>query len=187
MLEFIQANALRLVCVGEVGLDFQPRILVGPNNDECMDTNKEIQFRVFERQLEVAKHLRLPVNVHSRAAGHYAIECLERSEISSAVLHAFDGRTSYAVRAAEKGYYFSVPPSSCLMPLASSYIAKLPLDKLLLETDSPALAPVKQQRNVPSNLRVSCQTIASVRNISCDDVARITTENARRLFPKAFQ
>lgn len=106
VLDFIRSNADRLVAVGEVGLDFSPHVLrndllmAGPGGNEAA---KAAQRLIFEQQIALAMELGLPLNVHSRSAGHHAIDCLIRCGTTSALLHAFDGKLQHAVRGAAAG------------------------------------------------------------------------------------
>jgi TatD DNase family protein len=85
----------------------------------------------------------------------------------------------------EVGYYFSIPPSIVRSPQKQKLVRHLPFDRLLLESDAPVLGPDPSARNEPKNVRLACEAIAEIRGLSVEDVARATTENARRLFPRA--
>lgn len=99
-------------------------------------------------------------------------------------MHAFDGNAKSAQAGIDAGYYFSIPPSSIRSDQKQKLLEKLPLSQILLETDSPVLGPDKDSRNEPANLRISCEVVAKIKKVSVDDVQRITTENALRLFPR---
>lgn len=178
VLDFIRHHADQLVAVGEIGLDFSPHV-VGNNTDL-----REVQQAVFQHQVLLANELGLPVNVHSRSAGHYAIEALISNGAQGALLHAFDGKLGHALKGAQAGFYFSVPPSIVRSPQNQKLVKGLPLDRLVLETDSPALGPEKAGVNVPANIQISCAEIARIKGLSVAEVQQITTENALRLFPR---
>lgn len=166
----------RLGAIGEVGLDFQPRITQTPED-------KDIQKEVLSRQIDLAKKYDLPVNVHSRSAGRPTIALLKEKGVRNALLHAFDGNPKVAMDGVREGYFFSIPPS-IVRSEQQKLVKALPVEHLLLETDSPALGPVKQERNVPANIHVSCDYIADVKKIDSAHLSHITTQNAIKLFPR---
>ncbi|XP_033844240.1 tatD DNase domain containing 3-like isoform X2 [Periophthalmus magnuspinnatus] len=175
-LPIIEKYKDQLVGIGEVGLDFTPRFVSG-------DKDKENQRQVLIRQVEIAKQLELPVNVHSRSAGRPTIHLLKELGVQNALLHAFDGKTAVAMDGVRAGFYFSIPPS-IIRSEQQKLVKCLPLENICLETDSPALGPEKQVRNEPQNIRVSAEFVAKVKGVSVERVMEVTTENALRLFPK---
>ncbi len=173
LLELIDKNVDRLAAVGEVGLD---RWKV----KETVDL--EVQERIFRRFVRAAIRLDLPLNVHSRSAGARAIEVLREEGARRVLLHAFDGRAASAGPGVEAGYFFSVPPSIVRSLQKQKLVRRLPLECLLLETDSPVLGPEPGSRNEPANVRVSARAIADLRGIGEEAVLEATSANARRLF-----
>ncbi len=177
MLSFIRVHSTELAAIGEVGLDYWVA------KDQRA---REIQREVLASQVALALELDLPLNVHSRSAGRHTIEALKELGAQKVLLHAFDGRASSAAIGLEAGYYFSVPPSLVRSPQKQKLVRSLPLERLLLESDCPVLGPTVQERNEPANLRITCAEIAKIKGVSEEQVARITTQNALKLFPKAF-
>ncbi|XP_074484202.1 putative deoxyribonuclease tatdn3 [Sebastes fasciatus] len=166
----------RLVAIGEIGLDFTPwRAPAQQDRDD--------QMNVFIKQLNVAKELDLPVNVHSRSAAKVTIATMREQGISRALLHNFAGKPSVALEGVKAGYLFSFPPAVCRNQQRDKLIRQIPLEHICLETDSPALGLDKHVRNEPCNIVLSCRYIAEVKGLSPQTVQLATAQNAHRLFP----
>ncbi|XP_075060332.1 putative deoxyribonuclease tatdn3-A [Mixophyes fleayi] len=166
-----------LVAIGEIGLDFTPWLTPSPKD-------REEQLKVFQLQLDIAKRLDLPVNVHSRSAGRQTIAFLKEQGVEKVLLHNFAGRPSAALEGVKAGYFFSFPPAVTKNNQREKLIRQIPLENICLETDSPALGPDKEERNVPSNIHIPCEYIAGVKGLSPEAVRQATTHNALRLFAK---
>lgn len=166
-----------LVGIGEIGLDFTPWLA-------STSQQREEQQKVFRMQLSIAQSFDLPVNVHSRSAGRQTISFLKEHGVQKVLLHNFAGRLSAALEGAQAGYYFSFPPAITRNNQREKIIRQLPLENICLETDSPALGPNKEERNIPENIRISCQYISDVKGLSPETVCEVTSKNALHLFPK---
>lgn len=177
VLDFIRREQSKLVGIGEVGLDFSPHFVK-------KEDDKAAQRYVLTEQAKLAMSLDLPLNVHSRSAGRPTLQLLKSLGVRNVLMHAFDGRASVAMDGVHMGYYFSIPPSIIRSEQKQKLVKQLPLDHLILETDSPALGPIKQTRNEPSNLEISCREVARIKGMAMEEVWDITTRNAARLFPK---
>ncbi|XP_048841484.1 putative deoxyribonuclease tatdn3 isoform X1 [Brienomyrus brachyistius] len=166
-----------IVAIGEIGLDFTPWYAPYPQQ-------RAEQQQVFRRQLEIAKEMDLPVNIHSRSAARQTIRILKEQGIGHALLHNFAGRPSVAMEGVKAGYCFSFPPAACRNEQRAAVIKQIPLEHICLETDSPALGPEKHVRNEPKNIVLSCEYIAKVKGLTPEKVMEATTWNAVRLFPR---
>jgi TatD DNase family protein len=162
--------------IGEIGIDYQKHIATSNNI-------KDEMVQVFRCQLEMAKLHDCFVNVHSRQAGHYAIEILQEMGIENAILHAFDGKPKYALNAIFKhpNYFFSIPGSVQRDEQARKFAAILPLENMLVESDAPALGPVKGQVATPLDIPGTINFIAKLRNIPVEELLLILESNEQRI------
>jgi TatD DNase family protein len=177
VVDFVRRHAAHLVALGEVGLDHWVV------KDEA---GWMIQEEILEKFVDLSNELALPLNVHSRSSGRRCIAFLRERRARHVLLHAFDGKAAAAVDGVRAGYFFSIPPSVVRSAQKQKLVRSLPLDHILLETDSPVLGPDPSLRNEPMNVLIACQAVAHLKGLPPEEVAQITTENARRLFPRAF-
>jgi len=168
------ASAPKVVAWGEIGLDFFRR-----------RSSPESQLRAFERQLDIAGDLGLPVIVHDRDAHEQIYEILRKRKLAG-VIHCFSGDYTMAGRFLDIGFYLSIPGTVTYKKanLVREVAARMPLDRLLVETDAPFLAPVphRGKRNEPAFVKDTAQEIARLREMDFQDLARATSENAKSLF-----
>jgi TatD DNase family protein len=163
-----------VVAVGETGLDY--------HYDRAP---RDVQRRAFEGQLDLARDLDLPVIIHSREAADDTLAILRAKRPRRGVMHCFSGDTAMARAVLDLGLHISIagpvtfPKSEGLRTVA----AMVPDDRLLLETDAPYLSPVplRGQRNEPAHIAHTAREVARVRGVALEDVARMTTLNARLL------
>jgi TatD DNase family protein len=173
----------RVVAVGEIGLDFYRDL-----------SPRDTQREVLAAQLDMAARLRKPVSVHSRGAEDELFELLaayaEKSPLGRAgrpgVMHCFGGTLEQARRYVELGFLVSVP-CSVTYPANDEgrrVASGLPLEALVVETDSPYLPPqgLRGKRNEPANVGAAVEAVAAARGARVDEVAAATTANAGRVF-----
>lgn len=173
ILEEMVKNNPKIVAIGEIGLDYYW------NKD-----NKDKQREVFCKQLEIAEKLKLPVVIHSRDSINETYEILKKYKVSG-VIHCFSGSLEMAKKFISLGFLLGIGgvvtfKNSKLFEV----IEKLELTNIVLETDSPYLTPEpnRGKTNESSNIFYVAQKIAEIKNISLENVAKITTENAIRTF-----
>ncbi len=166
----------RVKCIGEIGLDYH-----WPD-----DTDKEKQKYWFCRQMELAQKLGLPVSIHSRDAMADTLEILRKFPDVTGVMHCYSGSYHTMRELTAMGYSIAL---GGVVTFKNARVTKevaqfVPLDKLLLETDCPYLAPEghRGQRNCPLYLPKVAGEIARLKNITADEVEKATRENGMRLF-----
>ena len=173
------AKEKKIVAIGETGLDYYYKY-----------SKKETQKAFFEKYLSLAKDLSLPVIIHCREAFNDLFEITKKYMPFPAVLHCFTGTNEEAKKALENGWYISF---SGIITFKNSNALRevvkiVPLEKMLIETDSPYLAPQKYRGggNEPAYLIETAKEIAKIKNVEIDKVARITSKNARSFFKILF-
>jgi TatD DNase family protein len=164
--------------VGETGLDYH-----------YDHSPRDVQRASFERQLALAAQLGKPVSVHLREALDDSLAILTSSGIGGGpggVIHCFSGDASAAERYLELGLYLSISGIVTFRNAAvlQDAVRRIPLDRLLIETDAPFLAPIpfRGKRNEPAHVKLVAEKIAELKGIPVDEVASNTTRNAERLF-----
>lgn len=163
-----------IVGIGEVGLDYY--------------WIKEEEKRMMEREnflrfIELSRELDLPLVVHSRNAEEDVLRILESENVRQPViLHCFSGTSEQASKAVSLGFYISIPTSIFYSKQKQKLAENLPLESILLESDSPYLAPTPKTRNEPVNIMKSVEKIVAIKGADNDVVVSQTTENARKAF-----
>jgi len=169
----IRAERAHIAGIGEIGLDYWV----------CQDeARREMQRTALQRLAGLGVDLDLALNVHSRSAGHHTLDFLLLHGAKRVLMHAFDGKAGHALRGAEAGYVFSIPPSIVRSPQKQKLVRALPLTAIALETDSPVLGPTQGERNEPANAAISLKAISEIKGVPEAQVAEITRENAARVF-----
>lgn len=175
--EFSKFEALleseSIIGIGEVGLDYYYI------RDE---KQRKIQEEFFRRSIRLALKKDLPIIVHSRSAGRKALEVLYSEGADKVIMHAFDGKSSSAREAIKRGFYFSIPTSVTFSQQKQKLVKSIPIEYMVLETDSPVLSPIRGAINEPANLIYALKKVAEIKKIPEDEVDRITTYNAKKIF-----
>ncbi|RJP16173.1 MAG: TatD family deoxyribonuclease [Candidatus Abyssobacteria bacterium SURF_5] len=166
--EFIRAHFGDCVAVGEIGLDY------------WIKKDKKIQQEVFCRLLEAAGEKGKPISTHSRGSYEDVFQLVQEYGIKEAVFHWYSGPLEIVERIVESGYFVSATPAVEYSEKHRAVIEMAPLENLLLETDCPV--KYKDVKSEPATLEVTLREVAKLKKADPADVARITTENARRIF-----
>ena len=179
------AKNQKVVAIGEIGLDYH-----------WDKENKEDQKLAFKKQIELANKLDLPIVIHTRDAIYDTIEILKQEKLSNnisdnvsdnkGVLHCFPLNIDLVREGLKLGFYISFAGVITFKNAKNveEVVNMVPLDRMLIETDSPYLSPEPHRctRNDSRNVKYIAEKIAQIRNIPVEEVAKITYENAKRLF-----
>jgi TatD DNase family protein len=165
----------KVVAIGEIGLDYH-----------YDNSPREIQRQVFVKQLLFAKESNLPVVIHSREAKKDTLDIVRESGVRKGVFHCFSGDMDMAEKAMGIGFYISIagPVTFRNAKKLKEVAEAIPDDYLLIETDAPYLTPepLRGKRNEPSYIIHTAKAVAELRGVTLEDISRITTLNAKRLF-----
>ncbi|DAA82134.1 MAG TPA: hydrolase TatD [Cyanobacteria bacterium UBA10660] len=175
MEEIIKSNP-KIIGIGEIGLDYY-----------WDKSFKELQKEVFIKQIEFANQMNLPLNIHSREAHLDTLEILKKyNKNSTAIMHCFSGSLEFARECIKEGIYIALGGVVTFKNAKKTKeVAKnIPLEYLLLETDDPYLAPVpfRGKENQPMYVKYVAEEIANLRGITPEEVAKTSTENAKKIF-----
>ena len=172
----IHNASAEIVSIGEVGLDYYR---------ERDHSQREKQEKIFRQFISISKELEIPIQVHSRSAGRAALDVLKSSDAEAVHMHAFDGKASLARTASrDLGYYFSIPTSVVRSTQKQKLVKAIEIERLMLETDSPVLGPMRNERNEPGNVVVSLEETARILRRDREELREIILENTLRLYGK---
>ncbi len=167
----------KVIAMGEMGLDYY-----------WMEDPKDVQEHVFRRQIQIAKQLQLPISIHMRDAIEDTYRILKDEDVSEigGIMHSYSGDVAYMQKFLELGMHISLSGVVTFKKAQDVHeVAKaVPLDRLLIETDAPYLAPVpyRGKRNEPSYVKYVAEKVAELRGMTLEEVAAITMQNANKLF-----
>lgn len=167
----------KVVALGEMGLDYY-----------WDKSPKEVQKEVFRKQIQLAKKVKLPIVIHNREATADIVQILqeEGAEEVGGVMHCYSGSVETALQCINMNFYISLggPVTFKNAKKPKEVAAAVPLEKLLIETDCPYLAPhpYRGKRNEPGYVKLVAEKIAEIKEIPYEEVAKQTTANAKKLF-----
>jgi TatD DNase family protein len=176
-LEFIEAHIDRAVAVGEVGLDYHKRVRARADKDR--------QKQVLREVLRVAGAHKKPALIHSRYAWRDALDLVEEAQLEKAVFHWYTGTSSVLRDIVSQGYYISATPAVEYHEEHRRAVKEIPMERLLLETDSPVVyrrGSEFEYESSPADVLRSLRGAAELTGVSEAQVAEATTANALRFF-----
>ncbi|MBS0185743.1 MAG: TatD family hydrolase [Proteobacteria bacterium] len=185
--DFIEAtNHPKVVGIGETGLDYY-----------YTHSPEKIQKESFRIHIDVHKATKLPLVIHSRDGEDDLLKILKEKNVNACdgkapgVIHCFSGTEEFAFACLDLGFYISISGIITFKKadLLREIVKKIPLERLLVETDAPFLAPVphRGKRNEPAFMIETAKCVADLKGVSCNDLQNITTQNFHTLFWKVPQ
>ncbi|PJE67312.1 hypothetical protein COU95_03135 [Candidatus Shapirobacteria bacterium CG10_big_fil_rev_8_21_14_0_10_40_9] len=176
------AKQPEVIAIGECGLDYA----LAPPGEK--DRSKEKQFFLFQKQIELAQKLNLPIIVHSRKAFSDTLEILNnyfnQLKYPKGVFHCYSAGKSDIKTIESLGFYFGIDGNLTYDLGLQNVARQIPLGKIVLETDSPFLSPepFRSLRNEPKNVKIVAEFLNKIKGVSFEKICQITTENAKILF-----
>lgn len=178
-LEWIESLAAhpKVVGIGETGLDYH-----------WDKSPKEIQQKVFRKQIQLAKKVNLPIIIHNRDATADVVRILKEEDAGAVggIMHCYGGSVETAKECIDMNFMISLggPVTFKNARMPKEVAIEIPLEKLLIETDAPFLTPhpYRGKRNEPSYVTLVAEEIARLKELSVEEVAKATTENALKIF-----
>ncbi|MEK3800860.1 TatD family hydrolase [Peribacillus sp. FSL H8-0477] len=167
----------KVVAIGEMGLDYH-----------WDKSPRDIQKEVFRKQIRLAKKVNLPIVIHNREATADIVDILkeEHAEAVGGIMHCYSGSPEVAKECLDMNFYISLggPVTFKNAKKPKEVAVEVPLDKLLIETDCPYLAPhpYRGKRNEPAYVKLVAEQIAELKGLTFEEVAVATNQNARKLF-----
>ena len=172
-LSFIRDYVRKGMALGEIGLDYKIKV------------KKELQWRVFGEILDIALESNKPVIVHCRFSHRRAFEMVKEGKIKRAVFHWYSGPVDLLDKILLMGYFISATPALVYSPPHRAAIQRAPIERILLETDTPVSYQGREAR--PKDVRISLGEVAKLKRLEPSDVAVQTTANASEFFQIPFR
>ena len=168
----------RVLAVGEIGLDYHE---MGANS-------RDAQIELFERQLDMARRAGLPVAIHTRDAEGDTVEILSRYSDIYGVMHCFTSGYDLAKKMLDRGYFFSASGILTFKNAADirDTFSRIPIDRLVVETDSPYCAPVPHRGCIcePAYVIETARVLSEIKKVPFEKMCDIVMENVKKLYPK---
>ena len=170
------SRADKVVAYGEIGLDFFRNL-----------SPRDVQIKRFGEQLELASELALPVVIHDREAHRETLNILKEWKGNRrGIIHCFSGDYEMAKKCLDMGFYISIPGTITFQKSEKlqEVVKNVPIDSILLETDSPYLAPHPRRgrRNEPANVIFTARRVAEIKGLPLEEVGKITSQNTKNIF-----
>ena len=172
-LSFIRDHVEEGVALGEIGLDYRIKI------------KKDLQWFVFGKLLDMARESDKPIIIHCRYSHRRTFEMVKEKKIEKAVFHWYSGSVDLLEEILSAGYFISATPALVYSPPHQAAIRRAPIERILLETDTPVSYQGREAR--PKDVVVSLEEVARLKNLDRTAVADQTTANASRFFGISFQ
>jgi TatD DNase family protein len=172
-LSFIRGHIEECVALGEIGLDYK------------IKAKKEMQWRVFEELLNIALESNKPMILHCRYSHQRTFDMVKERKIKKAVFHWYSGSLALLEKILSRGYYISATPALAYSSLHQEAIERAPIERILLETDTPVSYRGREAR--PKDVQASLEEVARLKNLNRSTVAEQTTANASQFFGFPFQ
>ena len=173
-LERLALTEKKVVAIGEIGLDYH-----------WMEDPKDVQIAGFRKQMELAERVKKPVVIHTREALQDTLDVLKDYKNVGGILHCYPGSLEAAKPFLDR-YYLGIGGTLTFKnnKKTKELVKELPLEKIVLETDCPYLTPVpfRGKRNEPVYTKYVAEEVARIKEISVEEVIRVTTENAKKIY-----
>jgi TatD DNase family protein len=175
-LDLIRLNSRHCVALGEIGLDYWHKLV----RKDLAQREKQTEFYV--RQLQLARELDLPVSIHSRGAWKDCLSLASQYGPRKGVFHWYSGPLDILDGVIDAGYYVSCTPAVEGSPELRAAMVKAPLDRILVETDSPVWIKSQNRSSEPADVQFTLRHLANLERLPIEDVEAATTRNAETLF-----
>jgi len=176
-LEFIESHIDKAVAIGEIGLDYHKRLRAR--------VEKDLQQRVLKQVLTIAKRYNKPVIIHSRYAWRDSFDLVEEAQLEKVVFHWYTGTSSVLRDIVSQSYFVSATPAVEYHEEHRRAVKEIPLERLLLETDSPVIyqrGSEFEYESRPADVLRTLRGVASLRQVNEAEIAEVTTDNALKFF-----